>query len=174
MFADIYDAYCFFSSSKSFPNDLNLSLSLFSGSDGLVKLWTIKTNECVKTFDAHQDKVWALHGSRKDDLIVTGSADSLITFWKVSPPDISCAVSLSSDMCSNHLSTKHWNVKWNNANCVLCYMFAHVKEAIINVSVSKRKRPLFYAVALLFIINTFDFLIPGFLCTAVQAFILLC
>ncbi|KAI2666592.1 Transducin beta-like protein 3 [Labeo rohita] len=53
-----------------------------SGSDGLVKLWTIKTNECVKTFDAHQDKVWALHGSRKDDLIVTGSADSLITFWK--------------------------------------------------------------------------------------------
>uniref|UniRef100_A0AAR2J984 Transducin (beta)-like 3 n=1 Tax=Pygocentrus nattereri TaxID=42514 RepID=A0AAR2J984_PYGNA len=32
------------------------------GSDGLVKLWTIKTNECVKTFDAHQDKVWALHG----------------------------------------------------------------------------------------------------------------
>ncbi|RXN19837.1 transducin beta 3 [Labeo rohita] len=52
-----------------------------SGSDGLVK-WTIKTNECVKTFDAHQDKVWALHGSRKDDLIVTGSADSLITFWK--------------------------------------------------------------------------------------------
>uniref|UniRef100_A0A672PIJ7 Uncharacterized protein n=1 Tax=Sinocyclocheilus grahami TaxID=75366 RepID=A0A672PIJ7_SINGR len=60
-----------------------------SGSDGLVKLWTIKTNECVKTFDAHQDKVWALHGSSKDDLMVTGSADSTITLWKVSPPDIS-------------------------------------------------------------------------------------
>uniref|UniRef100_A0A8C7QY21 Transducin beta like 3 n=1 Tax=Oncorhynchus mykiss TaxID=8022 RepID=A0A8C7QY21_ONCMY len=33
------------------------------GSDGLVKLWTIKTNECVKTLDAHQDKVWGLHVS---------------------------------------------------------------------------------------------------------------
>uniref|UniRef100_A0A671N1F7 U3 small nucleolar RNA-associated protein 13 C-terminal domain-containing protein n=1 Tax=Sinocyclocheilus anshuiensis TaxID=1608454 RepID=A0A671N1F7_9TELE len=52
------------------------------GSDGLVKLWTIKTNECVKTIDAHQDKVWALHGSSKDDLMVTGSADSTITLWK--------------------------------------------------------------------------------------------
>uniref|UniRef100_A0A8C2IC04 Transducin (beta)-like 3 n=1 Tax=Cyprinus carpio TaxID=7962 RepID=A0A8C2IC04_CYPCA len=65
------------------------SLSFFSGSDGLVKLWTIKTNECVKTFDAHQDKVWALHASSKDDLMVTGSADSTITLWKVSPPDVS-------------------------------------------------------------------------------------
>uniref|UniRef100_A0AAX7UBY3 Transducin (beta)-like 3 n=1 Tax=Astatotilapia calliptera TaxID=8154 RepID=A0AAX7UBY3_ASTCA len=33
---------------------------LTSGSDGLVKLWTIKTNECVKTLDAHQDKVFPL------------------------------------------------------------------------------------------------------------------
>uniref|UniRef100_A0A8C1WDL6 Transducin beta like 3 n=1 Tax=Cyprinus carpio TaxID=7962 RepID=A0A8C1WDL6_CYPCA len=68
-----------------------------SGSDGLVKLWTIKTNECVKTFDAHQDKVWALHGGSKDDLMVTGSADSTITLWKVSPPDVSYAVRFSSD-----------------------------------------------------------------------------
>jgi len=55
-----------------------------SGSDGLVKLWTIKTNECVKTLDAHQDKVWGLHGSRRDDKVVTGSADSNITVWVVS------------------------------------------------------------------------------------------
>ncbi|KAI4890463.1 hypothetical protein NFI96_025586 [Prochilodus magdalenae] len=59
-----------------------LSIHLTSGSDGLVKLWTIKTNECVKTFDAHQDKVWALHANSKDDLMVTGSADSNITIWK--------------------------------------------------------------------------------------------
>lgn len=57
--------------------------SLSSGSDGLVKLWTIKTNECVKTLDAHQDKVWALHASAKDDKMVTGSADSNITVWEV-------------------------------------------------------------------------------------------
>ena len=59
-------------------------LFVLSGSDGLVKLWTIKTNECVKTLDAHQDKVWGLHGSRKDDKMVTGSADSNITVWVVS------------------------------------------------------------------------------------------
>uniref|UniRef100_A0A8C3AQB2 Transducin beta like 3 n=1 Tax=Cyclopterus lumpus TaxID=8103 RepID=A0A8C3AQB2_CYCLU len=58
--------------------------SVLSGSDGLVKLWTIKTNECVKTLDAHQDKVWGLHASRKDDKMVTGSADSNITVWVVS------------------------------------------------------------------------------------------
>uniref|UniRef100_A0A8C8FFQ8 U3 small nucleolar RNA-associated protein 13 C-terminal domain-containing protein n=1 Tax=Oncorhynchus tshawytscha TaxID=74940 RepID=A0A8C8FFQ8_ONCTS len=51
------------------------------GSDGLVKLWTIKTNECVKTLDAHQDKVWGLHATRKDDRVVTASADSNITVW---------------------------------------------------------------------------------------------
>jgi len=29
----------------------------FSGADGLVKLWTVKTNECVATYDHHEDKV---------------------------------------------------------------------------------------------------------------------
>lgn len=48
-----------------------------------MKLWTIKTNECVKTLDAHQDKVWALHAGAKDDKMVTGSADSNITVWEV-------------------------------------------------------------------------------------------
>lgn len=28
-----------------------------SGADGLVKLWTVKTNECVATYDHHEDKV---------------------------------------------------------------------------------------------------------------------
>lgn len=29
-------------------------------SDGLMKLWTIKTQECDATFDEHSDRVWAL------------------------------------------------------------------------------------------------------------------
>lgn len=62
---------------------LSLHACPLSGSDGLVKLWTIKTNECIKTLDAHQDKVWGLHGSRKDDKMVTGSADSNVTVWEV-------------------------------------------------------------------------------------------
>lgn len=32
---------------------------LSAGSDGLLKLWTIKTNECVATYDAHDDRVRA-------------------------------------------------------------------------------------------------------------------
>ena len=30
-----------------------------SGSDGLVKVWTIKSNECVATLDKHTEKVRA-------------------------------------------------------------------------------------------------------------------
>ncbi|PIO16291.1 hypothetical protein AB205_0148660, partial [Aquarana catesbeiana] len=53
-----------------------------SGSDGLLKLWTIKTNECVKTLDSHEDKVWGLHSNKLDNALVTGSADSSIVLWK--------------------------------------------------------------------------------------------
>lgn len=27
------------------------------GADGLVKLWTVNTNECIATYDQHEDKV---------------------------------------------------------------------------------------------------------------------
>jgi WD40 repeat protein len=50
--------------------DCNVNVKLFSkvkmefgcecgclGADGLVKLWTIKSSECVNTFDHHDDKV---------------------------------------------------------------------------------------------------------------------
>lgn len=54
-----------------------------SGSDGLVKLWTIKNNECVRTLDAHHDKVWGLHCSQLDDRALTGASDSSVVLWKV-------------------------------------------------------------------------------------------
>lgn len=53
------------------------------GSDGLLKLWTIKTNECVKTFDEHQDKAWALECNEEEDMVVTGGEDSQIIVWRV-------------------------------------------------------------------------------------------
>jgi U3 small nucleolar RNA-associated protein 13 len=31
-----------------------------SGADGLVKLWSVKDAECINTFDAHTEKIWAL------------------------------------------------------------------------------------------------------------------
>jgi U3 small nucleolar RNA-associated protein 13 len=55
---------------------------LSSGSDGLLKLWTIKTCECVQSFDHHEDKVWALAVAPGDDSIVaTGAADGLVNMW---------------------------------------------------------------------------------------------
>jgi hypothetical protein len=31
-----------------------------SGSDGLCKLWNIRTTDCVQTMDEHDYKIWAL------------------------------------------------------------------------------------------------------------------
>ena len=35
---------------------------LTAGADGLLKLWSIKTSECIGTFDNHDGRVWALAG----------------------------------------------------------------------------------------------------------------
>lgn len=34
-----------------------INLLMITGADGLVKLWTVKTNECIATYDQHEDKV---------------------------------------------------------------------------------------------------------------------
>ena len=54
-----------------------------SGSDGLIKLWTVKTNECVKTLDAHEDKIWALAVNKDEETVISGAGDSTIIVWKV-------------------------------------------------------------------------------------------
>lgn len=53
-----------------------------SGADGLVKLWTIRTNECEATIDGHMDKVWALDISTDGKTLVSGGADSRIVVWE--------------------------------------------------------------------------------------------
>ncbi|CAE6462884.1 unnamed protein product [Rhizoctonia solani] len=62
---------------------LAINLCIVSaGSDGLVKLWTVRTEECVATLDAHEDKVWALSVSADERTIVSGAADSRVVVWK--------------------------------------------------------------------------------------------
>jgi len=51
------------------------------GSDGLVKLWTIKTNECIATYDKHDGKVWALAVGRKTEMLATGGTDAILNLW---------------------------------------------------------------------------------------------
>jgi U3 small nucleolar RNA-associated protein 13 len=55
---------------------------LSSSSDGLLKVWNIKTNECVNTFDVHTDKVWALAVRKDEEQILSGGADSVINIWQ--------------------------------------------------------------------------------------------
>lgn len=71
-----------------------------AGGDGLVKIWSLQTGECVTTLDNHTDRVWTLavrpdprnnsngegHGDTapaktSPHILTSGSADSTITFW---------------------------------------------------------------------------------------------
>ena len=51
------------------------------GSDGLVKIWNIKDEEDVATLDNHEDKIWALAANSDASMLVSGGADSVISFW---------------------------------------------------------------------------------------------
>lgn len=49
----------------------------------------------MKTFDAHDDKVLGLHANRRDNALVTGSADSRVLLWKIQPtqmPDLKTTI----------------------------------------------------------------------------------
>ena len=53
-----------------------------SASDGLVKVWNVKDEECVATLDNHEDKIWSLTINDDASLMVSGGADSVISFWQ--------------------------------------------------------------------------------------------
>lgn len=53
-----------------------------AGGDGLVKVWTIKSGECETTLDNHADRIWSLALNQKEDTLVSGGGDSVITFWE--------------------------------------------------------------------------------------------
>ena len=64
-------------------NFLNNGTQLISSaSDGLLKLWNIKTNECVGTFDKHDEKVWALCVNKDESKFISGGADGKLIIWK--------------------------------------------------------------------------------------------
>lgn len=41
----------------------NGSQIVSSGTDGLIKIWLIKSGECVSTLDKHAARIWALAGN---------------------------------------------------------------------------------------------------------------
>jgi U3 small nucleolar RNA-associated protein 13 len=52
-----------------------------AGGDGLVKVWDANADETDCTLDNHEDRVWALAVHPGTNTIVSGSADSTVTFW---------------------------------------------------------------------------------------------
>lgn len=52
-----------------------------AGGDGLVKVWDVRSGECVSTLDNHTERVWALTASPNLDYIVSGGGDGVVTFW---------------------------------------------------------------------------------------------
>lgn len=50
--------------------------------DGLVKVWDVNSGENECTLDNHEDRVWALAVHPVTNMIVSGSGDSTVTFWK--------------------------------------------------------------------------------------------
>ncbi|KAH7408875.1 small nucleolar ribonucleoprotein-like protein complex subunit [Cadophora sp. MPI-SDFR-AT-0126] len=53
-----------------------------AGGDGLVMVWDATTGETSCTLDNHEDRVWALTVHPVSNMIVSGSGDSTVTFWK--------------------------------------------------------------------------------------------
>jgi U3 small nucleolar RNA-associated protein 13 len=50
--------------------------------DGLVKVWDTNSGEAMSTLDNHTDRVWALAAHPGNGTLVSGGADSVITFWE--------------------------------------------------------------------------------------------
>ena len=53
-----------------------------AGGDGLIKIWDANTGEVAATLDNHTDRVWALTVDPTTNTLVSGGADSIVTFWK--------------------------------------------------------------------------------------------
>jgi U3 small nucleolar RNA-associated protein 13 len=47
-----------------------------------MKLWDVKKNECIETFDEHKDRLWAIAVKEDGKELIAGGEDSMITIWK--------------------------------------------------------------------------------------------
>jgi U3 small nucleolar RNA-associated protein 13 len=62
-------------------NWINLGLQIVSASvDGIAKIWNLKKQICVNTYEMHSEKIWGL--DVQDNFMITGSGDSSIKVWR--------------------------------------------------------------------------------------------
>jgi U3 small nucleolar RNA-associated protein 13 len=50
--------------------------------DGLVKIWDSASGDVMSTLDNHTDRVWALTAHPTSGTLISGGADSIISFWE--------------------------------------------------------------------------------------------
>ncbi|KAI9670378.1 MAG: U3 small nucleolar RNA-associated protein 13 [Caeruleum heppii] len=53
-----------------------------AGSDGLVKIWDPTSGSLACTLDNHTDRIWSLAYDPRTSTLLSGGADSVLTFWK--------------------------------------------------------------------------------------------
>ena len=56
---------------------------LFSTSGKLIKLWDIRTGECLKTLEGHSNSVTSIALSPDNQLLVSGSYDETAKLWNI-------------------------------------------------------------------------------------------
>lgn len=90
----------------------SLSFYLFAT---FLQLWTVRTNECESTIDAHDDKIWALDISPCGNTLFSGGADSKIAVWRDTTREQDDAAReaeenniLMEQKLSNHLRNKQY------------------------------------------------------------------
>jgi len=59
------------------PNGTQL---VSAASNGVLKLWNIRTSDCANTFDKHQDKIWCVDVA--DGQLLTCGSDCQLVLWK--------------------------------------------------------------------------------------------
>lgn len=60
---------------------INQGLQIVSGDiNALLKIWNVKKQQCVGTFESHDDKVWAL--DVYNETLLSGGGDSKLLLWK--------------------------------------------------------------------------------------------
>ncbi len=59
-------------------------LHVLSGSlDKTIRLWNVKSGECVHVFEGHQGMINALHADVNQSYILSGSSDGMVRYWDI-------------------------------------------------------------------------------------------
>ena len=58
-------------------------LIVSGGGDNTIKVWDIKTGNCLNTLEGHKHFIWAIDVLQKLQIIVSGSQDNTIKFWDI-------------------------------------------------------------------------------------------